>query len=471
MLSLSGARPYTWRMERRIRLALCLAVALVTGTVASPAVEVYGPMPGYLAMREATIWVGLSRPASVALEYWPRGRPAEARSLGPFEVTGAVGLASTKFTVDGLEPGSVYGYRVVVDGVAAPTGPLEFETLPLWRYRTDPPSFTIAAGSCHYVNDPASDRAGQTGDKAYGQGFSIFESIAARDPDLMLWLGDNVYLREPDFHHPRGIARRYAAVRRDASIQPLLRSTHHVAIWDDHDYGPNNANMSWIFKGAARETFLRYWANPGAGLPGLPGVFTTFSIGDAEFFLLDDRTFRDHDESPDGPDKALFGNAQLRWLEQALLASTARFKVVVAGGEFFNDSSRHEGWHHFTDERAGFLDFLAQTRVEGLLFMSGDRHFTKLGRVPRPGAYPLYELTCSPLTAGPYRDAAASTEPTIVDGTLLTERNFCLLEFEGVGATRVLTVSAHATDGTKRWSYRIPADELTYPVESVAAGR
>lgn len=449
--------------------ALAGAVLILSFTTALPAAEVYGPMPGYLAMRQATLWIGLSRPGRVEIEYWPAGEPTKARASSAVDVEASHALASTHLTIDGLTPGTTYAYRVVVDGVAADLGPLAFETLAQWRFRGPPPEFTVATGSCHYVNDPATDRAGQTGDRAYGQGFSILDRIAERAPDLMLWLGDNVYLRGPDFYHPREFGRRYADVRRDPAIQALMKATHHVATWDDHDYGPNNANGSWILKGDALAEFERHWANPSYGLPELPGVFTAFNIGDADFFLLDDRTYRDHDGAPDGPDKALFGDAQMDWLEQALLASVARFKVVVAGGEFFNDTNAHEGWNHFPDERGRFLEFLKKTRIEGLVFVSGDRHFGKLARVPRPGAYPLYELTCSPLTAGPYTDPALARNATVVDGTVVNARHFCLMAFTGEGDTRALTLSGHGTDGRERWSYRIPADELTYPAEAIAA--
>ena len=32
--------------------------------------------------------------------------------------------------------------------------------------------------------------------------------------------------------------------------------------------------------------------------------------------------------------------------------------------------------------------------------MSGDRHHTEISRMERPEAYPLIDITCSPLTSG-----------------------------------------------------------------------
>ena len=63
----------------------------------------------------------------------------------------------------------------------------------------DPPAFSFVTGSCAFINEAKYDRPG----KPYGGGYEIFESMAADDPDMMLWLGDNIYLREVDFQSYR----------------------------------------------------------------------------------------------------------------------------------------------------------------------------------------------------------------------------------------------------------------------------
>ena len=64
----------------------------------------------------------------------------------------------------------------------------------------------------------------------------------------MLWLGDNIYTREVDFYSLSGYQKRYTHTRNIKEMQPLLSNTHHYAIWDDHDYGPNNTDRSNIHK-------------------------------------------------------------------------------------------------------------------------------------------------------------------------------------------------------------------------------
>ena len=255
-------------------------------------------------------------------------------------MTASDGTASV--ALFGLEPGTTYSYTVYVDGAPFETAyPTMLTTQALWQWRTDPPAFTVAFGSCYYDNDPDYDRPDKafadtlTFARPYGGSTAIFEAIRQKKPDVMLWMGDNVYLREVDWWSPEGIAYRYAHNRQAPDLQPLLAAAAHYATWDDHDYGPNDSDRSYIHKEAALETFQRYWPNPTYGVGGVPGVFTQFQWGDAEFFLLDDRYHRAPNDAPP-QERAYFGAAQLTWLLDALTASGAEFKVIVNGGQILN---------------------------------------------------------------------------------------------------------------------------------------
>ena len=41
---------------------------------------------------------------------------------------------------------------------------------------------------------------------------------------------------------------------------------------------------------------------------------------------------------------------------------------------------------------------VAKSKANGVLFISGDRHWAELSRLERPGDYPIYDLTSSALT-------------------------------------------------------------------------
>ena len=203
--------------------------------------------------------------------------------------------------------------------------------------------------------------------------------------------------REPEYTSREGINRRYRFYRSHPRMEKLLTAAPHVAIWDDHDFGPNDSDASFAGKGWTLEMFRRYWPLPYT--PPADGLYGMVTQGDVEIFLLDDRSWRDPDEWPQGPDKAMYGAKQMAWLKRALFASRAPFKLVAGGSQFFNGVSKYETWAKYPAEQKDLLDFLAQQRVPGVIFLSGDRHFSEGLRIERPGLYPLHEFTVSPFTS------------------------------------------------------------------------
>jgi alkaline phosphatase D len=445
-----------------IRILLSFFWCLVaTGAYAAPSL-VSGPMLGHVTMRTAAVWLQADGAGTAQLEYWKADDPKAKQRTASIDLPAAADFSAI-FDLVGLEPGARYEYRVLMDGRAAEVGERLFmRTQPLWKLRVDPADFKVFMGSCVYVNDPPYDRPG----KPYGADYFVFDTIAAKARadagyHFMLWLGDNLYFREADYESPWGMSYRWHYQRALPELQPLLRATQHYAIWDDHDYGPNDTNRSFVFKGAALELFQRYWANPSYGLPDTPGIFTTFSYLDADFFLLDDRWYRSADRIVGEPDKTMLGAAQLDWLKQALTASTATFKFIANGSQLLNDVNRFEGWQNFKSEREAFIDWLTRQGVTGVVFLSGDRHHTELLRRERAGSYPIYELTCSPLTAGPRTTDDEKDNPLRVSGTLVMgQRNFCMLEVGGPRKERKLVFRAFTSDGRELWAQEVTGDAL-----------
>ncbi len=440
-----------------------LAQELGQGPAVVPANVVAGPMLGYASMRSATVWIATDRPADVAVRYWPAGAPEQP------VVTAAAAVEASEFDtyvvhVEPLEPGMTYDYEVRVDGrwQAAPEGS-QLQTAPHWRWATrppEPPNFRIALGSCVYVNDTPYDRAGSP----YGGGYEIFDAIADTDPQLMLWLGDNTYFREPDVGSPANMAYRYAHDRRLPEMQRLLASTAHYATWDDHDYGPNDSNRSFIFGSTARQLFEAYWANPSYGMPDTPGVFTHFAWGDVEFFVTDGRSHRAADSAPDGPDKPMLGDAQLAWLLDALSASYATFKIVVVGTQVLNDHSSYEGYDDYDHERQRLFQGLLDRGIEGVVFLSGDRHHTEVLRTDLPGMYPLYDFTSSPLTSGASPATSELENPQRVPGTLVvSQRNFGTIDVEGAWEDRRLVLRSWDAEGSMLWEHVVEETALELP--------
>ena len=427
-----------------------------TDAVLSPLAS--GPMVAFGGVHEVTLWAQTRGDATVRFHYWPLSEPS-ARRVSVALKTHVATQRVAQVTLSGLKEATRFGYEVEVNGEVVPRPyPLQFQTQLRWQRRATPPDFTAAVGSCVYANLNAQD--------TYGGGYEIFESIRKQSPDLMLWLGDNLYLGPEDWSSREGIFRRYAAQRALPSLQALLGSVHHYAIWDDHDYGPNDANRSYPLKGVTLEAFKRYWPNPNFGLPELDGAFGLFSWSDVDFFLLDDRTFRAPGNIPNHLDKPLLGDAQLLWLLDALSNSRARFKIIAIGSQVLNPFSRFEGYAQHPRERERLIQGIKERRVEGVIFLSGDRHFAELNRrADDPQFYPLYDFTSSPLTSGLASSVGDEiNNPLRVKGTLVNDRkNFGLLRFTGEGAERAVTLEAHDPQGALIWRHKIYARDLVIP--------
>jgi alkaline phosphatase D len=300
--------------------------------------------------------------------------------------------------------------------------------LPLWRWRGAPPDFRFVIGSCAYINDLPYDRPGEP----YGGEYGIFEAIAQQRPDFMLWLGDNIYLREPDWNSETGILYRYTHTRRLPELQRLWRACPHYATWDDHDFGPNDADRSFWNAAAARRAFCLFWPNPSYGVPAAPeGITTFFEWSDAEFFLLDNRTYRAPNKRKTG-DRSFLGSAQLEWLIDALKSSRATFKFVACGGQILNTSQGYENMIGYAEERERLLRRIEEEGISGVVFLSGDRHFSEISRLRLNNGQVLYEITSSPLTAKAFSDAVERDKNALrVEGTLIAQRNFVMISITG----------------------------------------
>lgn len=447
-----------------LRLVLSLLAAVAAHAQGS---LVSGPMLGYQAHREALVWIETRDAAEVKLTYHLTGQPQTARTL--VKVAPAASPAGTqpmKFVLPLLEMGQSYEYAFTIDGVKqAFAYPLTFRTTAQWEFRASPPDFKFIFGSCAYLNDLPYDRPG----KPYGSGTEIFQHMAASGAGFMLWGGDNFYLREADFSSESGIWYRYSHDRATPDLQKLYAVMPHYATWDDHDYGSNDANKSFEFKEVTTAAFKAYWGNPTWGEPDNAGVYGKFFWGDAAFFVMDNRTHRDDDhlDAAQHATKSQYGAKQREWLKQSLLAAkTLRhftFKFIVTGGQVITDfAGASESFARYRNEREDLLKFIAEYGITGVVFLSGDVHFTELARKKIGATQWVYELTSSPLSSGANTYAAKdrAADPHRVEGTFVADQNYCTVALSGPPKARVLTITCFDKENTKRWEKTIRAAEL-----------
>lgn len=416
-----------------------------------------GPMVGYSTMQEVLLWVQTEERANVHFEYYEIDNPKVKFSTDKIETEKKNGYVA-KLIADQVIPGKKYKYEVYINNYKIERNyAMEFQTQELWKWRTDPPDVKFIIGSCSYINEPKFDRPG----KPYGSNFEIFNSINKKNPDFMLWLGDNTYLREPDWNSRTGFIKRYSHTRAFPELQPLLASTHHYATWDDHDYGPNNSDGSFWLKETASEIFKLFWGNPNYNVTGKGGITGFFQWSDLDFFLIDNRYHRTANNNLTG-NRQMLGKDQIDWLINALSFSQASFKFVAVGGQVISNGAVYENYATYPDERKYLLDKIREAKIEGVIFLDGDRHHTILSKMQETkNVYPLYDLTCSSLTAGVNNDNEPYNSFKLEE-TFVNVNNFGMLNVTGPTNDRELTIQIFDKDGKELWIKSIKANDLKY---------
>lgn len=69
----------------------------------------------------------------------------------------------------------------------------------------------------------------------------------------------------------------------------------------------------------------------------------------------------------------MLGEKQFAWLKREITASKAKIKFV-AGGSVFESRGTNDAWIQYPHARRALLDLLKG--IEGVILLSGDRHFT-----------------------------------------------------------------------------------------------
>ncbi|MEM7393295.1 MAG: alkaline phosphatase D family protein [Verrucomicrobiota bacterium] len=288
--------------------------------------------------------------------------PAAAGSGRPF-----------KAVIDDLSPNTRYHYTVSVDGKNDPAWVGSFTTAPA---AGKPSAFRLALTSCMKIGQPQASW------------FLLF----AQQPDLHLTVGDTHYADTTD---PTIQLKHHVAYRRQKEFATVIRNVPTYAMWDDHDYGPNNSDGTARGKENSLAGWKQFWANPASGTPDTPGAFFKFSRGDVDFFMVDSRYHRSPDAFPDNDRKRMLGDPQFAWLLEGLKSSQARFKVIVSGSTL--NHSRADGWRIYTFSRHRLFDAIKEHEISGVLYMSGDIHRSLVWEhheSDRVG-YPLVEVISS----------------------------------------------------------------------------
>lgn len=214
----------------------------------------------------------------------------------------------------------------------------------------------------------------------------IFDFIAPLSPTFVALVGDNIYAdKDGDINigpaHSVLPALRSKYTRNfDEHFQEIGSSFPIIALWDDHDYGQDNSDSTYVYKSEAKKVFKE-------NFPAYPyevedGIYYRFSIADVDFFVLDTRWYRSPMQDDDIEGKIMLGDAQLAWLLDGLKRSTATFKIIFSsvslndyGGDTSSGREGFDSWIGYKYERDQIFSFLEDNNIRGVMVFSGDQHY------------------------------------------------------------------------------------------------
>lgn len=439
--------------KKMIRLFLFILFLFNFSLLTAQDVLQAGPMIGYMEPEAALIWIeGQEYLSKASLIYWPKEKAKKEKRIDisiPFEVEPKI----AKFELLGLEPETEYEYKILVNGTVAELKvPLIFKTPGIPSPKKNLKEFTFMYGSC--MNNPK----------------PILKQMAKVPADFMIWGGDNLYMDKEEYSSEKGIQRRYLYTRRNEHFKELLAVRPNFAIWDDHDYGPNDSDGSFSLKSTSLKTFKLFWGNKTYGEPDNPGIYSTFKWSDTQFFLTDDRYHRSSGIKQDilygkpNPQRKFFGDKQMKWLQTQLKQSDATFKFIVIGSQALNNIGAKESLRLYSYDFNQLLDFIKTNKIEGVIFLSGDRHFSELISIQPDNCYRLYDFTCSPLTSSvhPIKTEKEKNNPLRIPDSLLMENNVGLLSITGSVGDRSLTIKTLDENADVKWQYVIHQKDLKF---------
>jgi alkaline phosphatase D len=380
-----------------MKVLLCISLFLSLSLLHANTPEIAGPLTGDVRANQVTLWMYAPIKSKCTFSYRAEGSSKADAKTG--ELTALSNQAAKvpgqilKSTVVGLSPDTRYQYQVTIDGKADPSWKGSFKTAPL---EGTPTAFRMAITSCMHIK-----RAQRS-----------WNLLLAEQPDLHLTVGDTHYADTTD---PTIQLQHHVAYRRKKEFANVLRQVPTYAIWDDHDYGPNNSDGTAEGKEFSLAGWKQAWPNPASGTPDTSGAFFKFSRGDVDFFVVDGRYHRSPNELPDNDKKRMLGDAQFEWLLSGLKNSKAKFKIIASGSVLHH--SKVDGWRIFTFSRHRLFDAIKKHKISGVMYIGGDMHQSLVWQhheSDRVG-YPMIEIMSSGITNGKDLSFATIDFDTTVD--------------------------------------------------------
>lgn len=310
------------------------------------------------------------------------------------------------------------------------------------------------------------------------QPMPIFRTMLERDPQLLLFLGDNIYADTTDMAVMRA---KYATLAANEDFHAIRAACPVLATWDDHDYGQNDGGADFPQRAEAEEVFLEFWQVPSdSPRRQRAGVYDARVFGPPgkrlQVILLDTRFFR----SPlargerrvggpyipdEDPDKTMLGDEQWQWLERQLRVP-AEVRVIASSIQCVASDAGQETWSNLPHERERLFQLIEQTGAGGVLILSGDRHWAELSVADQGVAYPLYDLTSSSFNQKHPRGTPTENRFRLIDKTY-HEENFGELSIDWEQPDPVISMEIRDQQGAIQIEKSIQLSELQVPRQDV----
>jgi alkaline phosphatase D len=235
-------------------------------------------------------------------------------------------------------------------------------------------------------------------------------SYVAAKPDVVLWVGDNVYADTKD--DPKHIRACYDALEAKPGFKELRDSSTFLAVWDDHDYGVNDGGKDYIIKAESHAIFRDFWRHKERIPADRPGVFHSTIFGQPgkrlQVIMLDGRYNR---EDP-GENADTLGEPQWTWLA-AELKKPAELRFIISGYQFLlQRDTKFETWGKFPKAQARLYQLIRESNANGVVFIAGDQHYGEVTRVKGVLGYDAIELMFAGINQEePYVMNAARVSP------------------------------------------------------------
>jgi len=308
----------------------------------------------------------------------------------------------------------------------------------------------IVFGSCSEQNHPQKQ---------------LWNEVNHLAPDLWIWLGDNIYGDTEDMTVMKA---KYDLQKSHPEYQKLMATTDIIGIWDDHDFGANDAGKEYPMKDESKEALFDFLDvdknNPARKRKGAYQSYTyRHGTGNIKVILLDTRYFRDSLvwDNPGTAEKAsrvnetgdVLGEEQWAWLGRQLSDPEIDLFILGSGFQVIPEEHQWEKWSNFPQAKARLLDLIKTNASVPLVILSGDRHLSEVSKLELSGyTYPLYEFTSSSLNA-PSNPSPESNQYRVKDK--IHTQNFAVMTIIWIANSPVIQLKYYGKSNKQLADYSI----------------